>query len=587
MKAYEGLLRGGSGRGSWPRSWLVLTVQPSLSAQSGSPRLRSSGLASWCAELLERTSKGLRTVRVVDGFAATEFWNLLSGWLPAGEPHWIIGEYGVREWTLLGLWQQLLLGRIEVADTGPIRRRVEHDKGMGREPGMFMTADPPTAGRFRISEGGGIFTWVSARNYGRMPEPDSVPLVERCSRLAGWCCRIDAALHDIDIPGWKPTLGGMAWIGWRKTYAGEPLYRSRSSAVVQLEKAARAGGIIRPAPKGRVWERCYHLDARGLYSFIAAHYDLPTGVDAVDTEGRIGVDQPDGPIGVALSSVELKAGCGRFPVRGSHGVRYPAGPCNAVLASPELCAAVRMGLVARVKQTVLYTLDEPLAAFEKRLYSFRCQAESAGDKDLAALAKGLGVAIIGKFAGRAELWEECSPDYNDPLFGRWWGQDEKGRAVVYEATPAGVARCRFVGDSWNSLPAVALWIWSAGRCWMWERIDAAGTDNVIYCHTDGIIVTEEGALRLEEKGLIKDQVWGQLRRLSGPVRVESRRDGILDVGCRLIAPGVPLRDRDALEELGGGNWFRLPPGSAPAEYLSGRLPESTRRTHDEGVSNDD
>src|SRR5690348_14547499 len=123
MKIYEGLLRGSAGKGVWPRSWLVLAVQPSLSAQAVRTQIRSSGLASWYGIFLHRTKAGLRMAGSGGGDTPASFWQFLAAWLPAGAPHWIVSEHGLREWTMLGLWQHLLMGSARVAPSGPIRRR--------------------------------------------------------------------------------------------------------------------------------------------------------------------------------------------------------------------------------------------------------------------------------------------------------------------------------------------------------------------------------------------------------------------------------------------------------------------------------
>jgi hypothetical protein len=62
----------------------------------------------------------------------------------------------------------------------------------------------------------------------------------------------------------------------------------------------------------------------------------------------------------------------------------------------------------------------------------------------------------------------------------------------------------------DACPAIAAWISSHGRLRLLEAIRCAGWSQVLYCDTDSVMVTEGGARRLEEGGLIREGEWGAL-----------------------------------------------------------------------------
>ena len=187
----------------------------------------------------------------------------------------------------------------------------------------------------------------------------------------------------------------------------------------------------------------------------------------------------------------------------------------------------------------------------------RCAAESQGSLEGAALAKGLAVSALGKLAQREQTWEEVTPDYNDPLWGEWWGPSRDGSITRYRALAGTTSRLVHTGLHSGAVPQIPIWIWSAGRCWLWRRIRACGLSSVLYADTDGLVVTGEGYARLCSAGLIRDNEWGELRTVAGPVDCEVMGPKCVRIGNRLVQAGAPTAQRSA-ERPSDGYWFRQP-----------------------------
>lgn len=222
-----------------------------------------------------------------------------------------------------------------------------------------------------------------------------------------------------------------------------------------------------------------------------------------------------------------------------------------------------------------YELGMPLAEFERACWDMRCQAESEGSAAGKALAKALAVALVGKLHAYTELWEEVEPDYNDPIAGHWWGPDGHGGMVEYRAIGGQVSRKRRVDLAATALPAIPLWIWSHGRNWLWERMSCAGLSEIIYADTDGLMVTPRGWNRLVAKDYIRDNEWGELRHVAGPVEIEVFGPKCVRIGEEIVAAGRPKRQRDK-GPGDNGYWFRAPIGRMGSALESGVWEEHYR-----------
>lgn len=239
-----------------------------------------------------------------------------------------------------------------------------------------------------------------------------------------------------------------------------------------------------------------------------------------------------------------------------------------VLCGPELQHALERGFVSEIGECHEYRMSPILKGYEEACYAMRCEAEALQAPSVAALAKGLAVSLIGKLHAYEEQWEECQPDYNDPIAGHWIDLDERGRTVEYQAVAGTVARRRRKGLAATAAPAVAAWIWSYGRVWLLDRMLAAGFDEVIYADTDGLVVTECGYERLGAAGLIRDREWGQLRLVVGPVEVEVIGPKCLRIGEEVIQAGAPRAQRGT-EFTSDGFWFRRPFQGGGGMYSNG------------------
>lgn len=205
----------------------------------------------------------------------------------------------------------------------------------------------------------------------------------------------------------------------------------------------------------------------------------------------------------------------------------------------------------------------------------RAEAEQAGQAQVASLAKGLAVALVGKLHAYDERWEECQLDYNDPICGHWMGSDGRGGITEWRSVAGQVSRKRRAGLSWCAVPEIPCFLWAAGRQWLWQRLCCAGMNEVYYADTDSIICSKRGFDRLGAAGYIRENEWGALALKCGPVEVEVMGKKMVRIGDEVIHAGAP-KDQRGADFAAEGYWFRAPFQGGDGPYQEAIFEEQYR-----------
>jgi hypothetical protein len=511
----------------------------------------------------------------VSGTNGASLWLLIQEIAGRPGPSWVISPRALYSWTLLGLFERLLLGTIAIANDRPKRIRAHDPCGLGREPGLFFAADPPSAAALLLGEEKRRVTWVCAGNYGWQGMwPDATGLAA-CQLLAKAIAETSAALAAHSLGGWSVTVGSMALRAWRSQHMEKSLYVGNDERQLALLARSTFGGRIHVSPATGTRRGCYHVDARGLYCHLGSTTPLPCGCRTY----RAGADKALDPgrlaDGITVATVKIRNACTRFPVRDGQKVTYPLGNIETVLPGPELALASKLGLISEIGESIEYDMGTPLAGFERACRRMReaCGLDSGGP--VGCLSKGLAVALIGKLAAWDETWEDCDPDYSDRICGSWLGPDGKGGLTEWRALVHSVSRRVRAGLAYYALPEIPVWIWSAGRVWLWERIFCAGMPNVLYADTDGLVVTGHGYHRLCEGNYIRANEWGELRLVRGPVDVEIVGPKVIRIGDELIQAGAP-REQRGTDFADKGYWYRRPTADSVRDGNLGYFEEEYR-----------
>lgn len=575
MRRYEGYLRPSVKPAAWPARWVVVTATGTPQPVGGRERIRATGLKGWYACEVQMSGPTVKHVENSCGSDVSGLWRLLTVAAAKPGPTWCLSARALYDWTLLGLWERLQLGTVTIRPSRQRRNPTPGERGQGRETGILMAADPPSAALLLIGEEKYALTWVCARNYGWHPDRVPAGSADTVQYLVDAVRSASLLLDRHQLGGWCITPGAMAFRAWRARYLKGSIYVANDARTNCLADESGSGGRVLSVRRGSCVQRAYAVDARGLYPALCAHGRIPMRLRATYQGPTPAGNAVNGRPAQCIARVGIRCRHPIYPRRERGRTDYPVGDFLTTLAGPELERAVKYGHVTSVMEAQEHDTETVLADFARAAYAMRCDAEKTGQAPAAALAKALAVSLVGKLAQRVQTWEECEADYADPWWGEWWGSNADGTAVRYRSLAGAVSRLRTGGLAPFAVPLMASWIWSAGRVWLWERMAVAGLKEVLYADTDGMIVTERGYGRLCDNDYIRDNEWGELRLVLGPAECEVFGPKCVRIGERIISAGRPLDQREG-KEATPGYWFRRPFKADPESWLAGQWVEDFR-----------
>jgi hypothetical protein len=478
--------------GRFPSCVLCLDVRGRSSLATGTAGVERSALVGWSAVLLEWHRGAYRLAREVSGTLAEPLWDTIRSLLSIRGTTWVVSPHACRCWALLGLWERLEMEVLTLRRPSADLKARTVSAGRASREGTLLADDPPSLLRCWMFGQPGTLVWIDPRNWGAGCSDTAATPALVARRVAGnvvsWC----AALRSLSLGSLQATAGSQALHGWRAGHYWPGVWAHVHPAALQLEADGYHGGRAEAHRLGRVEGLSYYLDIRSAYPWACATYDLPVRLGGY-AEGDRGLDliQQRGAWN-CLADVSLETDLPLYPVRRGPDTIYPVGRFRCVLPGPELVLARHLSTLHRVHRVAWYACAPALQSYALAVHAARCQAEAAGDADLAACLKQLLVALPGKLAQRAWRWQDV-PNLPAPAPYATWNQPGRaGEWIRYRSVAWRVQRCAPMGWAPDAVPAMAAWITSAVRVRLLEEIEQAGWEHLLYCDTDGLIVDQGG-----------------------------------------------------------------------------------------------
>jgi len=376
-------------------------------------------------------------------------------------------------------------------------------------------------------------------------DPDRVWL-ERCRAdveiLAAAWREIADWIGDGDLGGFAATGSGVAWQVWRHRYLHHPVLARVDQDVADACRLAAWTGRCEAwrlgvQPPGRYVE----WDYQAAYGFIGRDDEVPCShVDrldglSVETARRV-ADRKH-----LLAEVEVQTDVPALPCRLNGRIAWPIGRFTTTVWWGEVEDALKAG--AQVRMVRGWSWKRGPALREFMTWALRHAAGVADDAGelRGALAKQWTRALVGRMGMRYTDWQVRK---GFPAPGLYAG-------VVAGPNGDRARRMMLLGSDWyeeagqvdgmDTAVQVMSYVMSQTRRLLWRAMRVAGLDDVVYCDTDGLIVTEDGDRRLGSAGLrgLRRKATYRGLELLGPRQV------ILDGAPRVA--GLPRKARQVGE----------------------------------------
>lgn len=313
---------------------------------------------------------------------------------------------------------------------------------------------------------------------------------------------------DIGAP-FGYTLSSIAFNHWRAYHMpARSVHIASKPGYKEFEGKAYYGGRAEVYRPGVYNGLVYALDHASMYADVMRGMDYPTV--PMTTYSRPGSCPPDlikahiAAGGGAIAAVNVRTDPAEndfapYPRRTDDGISYPWGEFLTVLATPELTHALYHDAILGVGRVHLYIQDSRL--FDSYI-DLWWERKNAGHHPL---AKEMLVALSGRFATQVDHWRPCEAD-DHSICHLYQGErriiDEDTGEIFTADYPEQryvLGQCqRLESKGYHRLaaPRISAQIASYARLKLLAVLERAGAENVLYCDTDGLLVTERGYNRL-------------------------------------------------------------------------------------------
>lgn len=499
--------------------------------------------------------------------------------------------------SLLGVWEGLESGTWTYRDDESDKLALDLGCPKSRHEGIAILSNPPSVLKIRHKPTGRWVTWIDLGNYGFDSRSGLLGTVDnRCTPDCASDCEEHGLIMDeydeflsiqsqvtsllsicSELGNFEPpwTIGSLAWGIYtsgrvteelsittseqERSFQREAIFGGRCEAFytgfAETQDFRAAGGQVDCSPDSprMLTSDLNYVDINSCYGSIMADGSLPIGLDtSKDAWAGFSRDNCDDAV-QWLAKVEVITDEPAFPVRLEQGTVYPTGRYITTLCGPELVEGIRLGYVRSVIDSRRFVMGKPFARVSELLMKRRSKAKEHGENQLSSLLKMALNSFAGLWGRKSNRWQPVKNEHCPHAWGEWLHHNFTSNTLTRRRAIAGALEELSITDTHkDSFPAVLGWIQSYARLKLLNLIRLSGWDNVLYCDTDGLIVTQEGLLRLCSDASLWSQSPGGLsvRESYKWVDVYGPKRYITDLGYSVS--GVP--QWGTTRDKSGWNW---------------------------------
>lgn len=390
-------------------------------------------------------------------------------------------------------------------------------------------------------------------------------------------CRADVRVLRaavIELLGWlraerlgpfRPTGAGQSHTAFRRRFLSDRVLVHDDQEVLETERRAMWTGRAEAWRWGALEGGPFiEYDLELAYCRIAAERAVPVAL-----KGRARATDLDSLLELSeryavLAECEVETALECLPAERASFIAWPVGRFETALFDPELRLAADAGAEIRVKQAWLYRRSPALRGFASWVLD---ALEGRGQPVSPVVRRALkhwSRSLVGRLALRYRRWEQFG--WHEHYGLRLGTLYDRKTGEVTDLLHAGrdVLELTQLAESQSSLPQITGWIMAECRRRLWTLIELAGRENLLYVDTDSLIVTQDGARRLERAAAV-GLTWS-LRRKGVYSRLEIHGPRHLVVEGHARISGVPKRSlRVGVLEWEGEIWRGLKESLARGE----------------------
>ena len=330
---------------------------------------------------------------------------------------------------------------------------------------------------------------------------------------------IVAFVRENDLGNFQLTIAGQAFSAFRHRFMNAQILVHTYQDVLEMELKSYRGGRCEVFKMGKA-DSIYKLDINSMYPFIMRENEFPS---KILSNGLIAEDKF--PLESIESGLSVMADCDIRLYEPAIAIKrdklfFPIGKARQVLAFPEIRYLLdnpEIGTIEKVHSHVVYEQRNLFKEYVGFFYDIRTHAENEAQETMAKLFLN---SLYGKLGQRSF---ESLKLITDPtqLSKIRFDMDLVGTNVMDYMRDETIDRYKRLGAelyqilesseilAYDSCPIIPSCVTAYARDYLYDIIRKAGNENVLYCDTDSVFVTETGYDNL--KPMIHQTQLGKLK----------------------------------------------------------------------------
>lgn len=383
------------------------------------------------------------------------------------------------------------------------------------------------------------YTFYSLKKIGEMlgyPKLDVDPLTAPKEKVKIYCKRdveillkfVLYLIHFIemhDLGNFQETIAKQSFNTFRHRFMKHEIYIHADPVATALERLSYRGGRNEAFYIGEYHDPngIYYLDVNSMYPYVMKNFEYPVkliGIVRKPTLEQLKMLMKDY---LVIADVLVRVDKPVVGVR-KEKLIFPVGQFRVVLTSPELELVKRHGEIVKVYKIAVYEKAPIFKEYVDYFYNLRVKYKQEGNVIMDKFAKIFMNSLYGKFGQKNEnLVLVGKTDVDENVIYRYYDAKEK-KWKYYAVIDHKIYVKQGYVEAYNSFVAIASFVTAYARCVLWDYIEKAGLENVLYCDTDSLFVTSEGYKRLQP--FISDTELGKLKieKVSDRIRINGAKD---------------------------------------------------------------
>lgn len=305
-------------------------------------------------------------------------------------------------------------------------------------------------------------------------------------------------LRANDLGGWARTGAAIGWHTLLRSHLAHKVLVHSSSNVRDAEATAMYAGRAEVWKHGVLATGPYHeWDYKTAYGRICAEVPLPA-------QYRYEVRNPSLPglrtnreVYAYLCHARISQDVPVLPARDGAGIFWPTGTFEGWFWDNELSMAIEAGARVAVSRAFCYSAQPWLASWARWTLDLVDRDATPEERIVALVAKHWTRAVPGRTSMKYRAWEQAGAAWAPgvsymPLLDISTGN--RGAALTLGDRHWEAWRTEWWAEA---LPQVLSYVMAEARVRLWEAMQVAGLEEIVYVDTDSLIVTATGHRRLD------------------------------------------------------------------------------------------